>query len=88
MISIHDNKKFKNLQESVQAYMHNINTHGAYYSFRVVRRIAERVQYTDPISAKVKFLAAYAEIGDKYVDQLELIIASNKLQDFDRFKIN
>ncbi len=78
--------KFKNLQQSVQAYMHNINTHGAYYSFRVVRRIAERVQYTDPISAKVKFLAAYAEIGDEYVDKLELIIESNKLRDFDRFE--
>ena len=78
--------KFDNLEKSVQAYMHNINTHGAYYSFRVVRRIAERVQYTDPISAKVKFLAAYAEIGDKYVDKLELIIESNKLRDFDRFE--
>ena len=78
--------KFDNLEESVKAYMHNINTHGAYYSFRVVRRIAERVRYTDPISAKVKFLAAYAEIGDKYVDKLELIIESNKLRDFDRFE--
>jgi len=80
------NIKFDNLEKSVQAYMHNINTHGAYYSFRVVRRIAEKVQYTDPISAKVKFLAAYAEIGDKYVDKLELIIESNKLRDFDRFE--
>ena len=77
--------KFDNLKQSAQAYMHNINTHRAYYSFRVVRSIAERVQYTDPISAKVKFLAAYAEIGQKYVDKLELIIESNKLRDFDRF---
>jgi uncharacterized FlgJ-related protein len=37
---------------------------------------------------KVKYLAAYAEIGDKYVDKLELIIASNNLQKFDRFKFN
>ena len=81
----HAVRKFENLQQSVQAYMHNINTHRAYYSFRVVRRIAERVQYTDPISAKVKFLAAYAEIGQEYVDKLELIIESNKLRDFDRF---
>ena len=81
----HAVRKFKNLQQSVQAYMHNINTHRAYYSFRVVRRIAERVQYTDPISAKVKFLAAYAEIGQEYVDKLELIIESNKLREFDRF---
>ena len=78
--------KFDSLQKSVQAYMHNINTHPAYYSFRVVRRIAERVQYTDPISAKVKFLAAYAEIGDAYVEKLELIIESNKLREFDRFE--
>ena len=80
--------KFNNLSESVEAYMFNINTHPAYYNFRVVRHIDERLKYTDPISMKVKYLAAYAEIGDKYVDQLELIIASNKLQDFDRFKIN
>tara|TARA_B100000035_G_scaffold101509_1_gene86086 strand:- start:2951 stop:3784 length:834 start_codon:yes stop_codon:yes gene_type:complete len=78
--------KFESLQNSVQAYMHNINTHPAYYSFRVVRRIAERVQYTDPISAKVKFLAAYAEIGDAYVEKLEMIIESNKLREFDRFE--
>ena len=80
--------KFKNLSESVKAYMFNINTHQAYYNFRVIRRIDERIKYTDPISMKVKYLAAYAEIGDKYVDKLELIIASNNLQEFDRFKFN
>ena len=80
--------KFKNLSESVEAYMFNINTHQAYYNFRVIRRIDERIKYTDPISMKVKYLAAYAEIGDKYVDKLELIIASNNLQEFDRFTFN
>ena len=80
--------KFKNLSESVEAYMFNINTHQAYYNFRVIRRIDERIKYTDPISMKVKYIAAYAEIGDKYVDKLELIIASNNLQEFDRFKFN
>ncbi len=80
--------KFKNLLESVEAYMFNINTHQAYYNFRVIRRIDERIKYTDPISMKVKYLAAYAEIGDKYVDKLELIIATNNLQEFDRFKFN
>ena len=73
--------KFKNLSESVEAYMFNINTHQAYYNFRVIRRIDERIKYTDPISMKVKYLAAYAEIGDKYVDKLELIIASNNLHE-------
>ena len=84
----HAGLKFKNLSESVEAYMFNINTHQAYYNFRVIRRIDERIKYTDPISMKVKYLAAYAEIGDKYVDKLELIIASNNLQEFDRFKFN
>ena len=84
----HSVLKFKNLSESVEAYMFNINTHQAYYNFRVIRRIDERIKYTDPISMKVKYLAAYAEIGDKYVDKLELIIASNNLQEFDRFKFN
>ena len=80
--------KFKNLSESVEAYMFNINTHQAYYNFRVIRRIDERIKYTDPISMKVKYLAAYAEIGDKYVDKLELIIASNNLQELSLIHIS
>ena len=38
------------------------------------------------LPAKVKFLAAYAEIGDAYVEKLEMIIESNKLREFDRFE--
>ena len=77
--------KFDNLTQSSRAYMFNINTHQAYYGFRIIRRIAETVKYTDPVSAKVKFLAAYAEIGQEYVDKLELILESNNLKEFDRF---
>jgi len=77
--------KFDNLTQSARAYMFNINTHQAYYGFRIIRRIAETVKYTDPVSAKVKFLAAYAEIGQEYVDKLELILESNNLKEFDRF---
>ena len=68
--------------------MFNIKTLQAYYNWRVSRRIDERIKCTDPTSMKVKYIAAYAEIGDKYVDKLELIIASNNLQEFDRFKFN
>ena len=32
------------------------------------------------------FLAAYAEIGQEYVDKLELILESNNLKEFDRFQ--
>lgn len=78
--------KFDNLTQSARAYMFNINTHQAYYGFRIIRRIAETVKYTDPVSAKVKFLAAYAEIGQEYVDKLELILESNNLKEFDRFQ--
>ena len=66
--------------------MFNINTHPAYYDFRVVRRLTSALSLTSTaVNYKIQYLAAYAEIGQKYVDQLELILETNSLQIFDKF---
>ena len=79
-------KKFKTLEDSVISYMFNINTHPAYYDFRVVRRLTSALRLTSTaVNYKIQYLAAYAEIGQKYVDQLELILETNSLQIFDKF---
>jgi len=80
----HAVKKFDKLEDSVRSYMYNINTHMAYYEFRVIRRITDRIGAMDEnVRIKIKLLAAYAEIGKKYVDKLELVFDSNNLSEFD-----
>jgi len=82
----HAVKKFKRLEDSVISYMFNINTHPAYYDFRVVRRLTSALRLTSTaVNYKIQYLAAYAEIGQKYVDQLELILETNSLKKFDKF---
>ena len=82
----HAVKKFKRLEDSVISYMLNINTHPAYYDFRVVRRLTSALRLTSTaVNYKIQYLAAYAEIGQKYVDQLELILETNSLKKFDKF---
>jgi Bax protein len=82
----HAVKKFDRLEDSVKSYMFNINTHPAYYDFRVVRRLTSALRLTSTaVNYKIQYLAAYAEIGQKYVDQLELILETNSLQIFDKF---
>ncbi|MDA1283938.1 MAG: glucosaminidase domain-containing protein [Proteobacteria bacterium] len=82
----HAVKKFKELEDSVISYMFNINTHPAYYDFRVVRRLTSALHLTSTaVNYKIQYLAAYAEIGQKYVDQLDLILETNNLKKFDEF---
>jgi len=79
-------KKFDKLEDSVRSYMFNINTHPAYYDFRLVRRLTSALRLTSTaVNYKIQYLAAYSEIGQKYVDQLEMILETNNLQRFDKF---
>ncbi len=82
----HAVKKFDRLEDSVISYMFNINTHPAYYDFRVVRRLTSALRLTSTaVNYKIQYLAAYSEIGQKYIDQLEMILETNSLQIFDKF---
>ncbi len=79
-------KKFTSLQDSVKSYMFNINTHPAYKDFRIVRRLTSALRLTSTaVNYKIQYLAAYAEIGQQYVDKLELILETNNLKRFDKF---
>ena len=82
----HAVKKFNTLEDSVKSYMFNINTHPAYSDFRVVRRLTSALRLkSTSVNYKIQFLAAYAEIGQKYVDKLEIILETNNLKRFDKF---
>ena len=76
--------QFQVLKASVKAYKNNLNTHNAYKEFREVR--AQLRQENKQIIGLdlVKYLKAYAAIGEKYVLIIEDIIEKNSLTDFDK----
>ncbi len=79
--------QFQVLKASVKAYKNNLNTHNAYKEFREVR--AQLRQENKQIIGLdlVKYLKAYAAIGEKYVLIIEDIIEKNSLTDFDKAKL-
>ena len=76
--------QFQVLKASVKAYKNNLNTHNAYKEFREVR--AQLRQENKQIIGLdlIKYLKAYAAIGEKYVLIIGDIIEKNSLTDFDK----
>lgn len=76
-------RKYDSLLGSVASYIHNLNSHPSYRDLRLRRaslRAAGRA-----LDGKVLAggLLSYAEIGQEYVDMLRLVIAKNRLGDFE-----
>ena len=83
----HEIKKFRNLGESVAAYLGNLNTHPAYAEFRVLR--SERRHAGQPMSGPEAALTLihYSETGNDYIRLLSDVMASNGLNRFDTTKL-
>jgi Bax protein len=72
-------KAFATPEESIAAYMHNLNTHPSYAGFRAER---QRLREADqPLSGSdlAHTLTAYSEKGEEYVETLLSVIRVNKL---------
>lgn len=80
----HEVRIFTNLQNSVAAYLRNLNTHWAYKDFR--RRRAELRRNGKPLTgmALIPTLDRYSERGADYVDTLRGLISFNKLGQLDK----
>ena len=78
-------KFFPTINQSIESYFNNINTHIAYYDFRKARKhLREKDLFLDP-KLLIKTLDNYAE--DKhYVDTIISIIKINKLTQYDNLK--
>ncbi len=81
-------KSFKNLQDSVDSYILNLNTHPAYSKLRNYRELIG-----NPPNFKghkfSRYLDKYAIIGFEYVKKINLMIKKNNLENFNslRFKL-
>ncbi len=76
-------KAFPSRAASVQAYIHNLNTHGAYRDFRSLRY--ELRQQGKPLNGYILAtgLSQYSTRRQAYVDSLQTIINSKGLASYD-----
>jgi len=74
----HEVRRFDDAQESVRAYMNNINTTRAYASFRKLRM--EQRKRNQPLDAEhlALGLKSYSERGMVYVRTIQAMIRSNR----------
>lgn len=75
---------FSTLQDSIAAYMKNLNRTAAYYEFRAKRRTMRlKDQYIDGMEL-AKTMDKYSGIGHNYVKILQSIIRKNNLGHYDK----
>ena len=76
----HEVKAFDTIQQSVEAYFLNINTHESYSYLRDLRaKMRKRDLKLDPMSLAIG-LGRYSQRGDRYVDEIQRIIIQNDLR--------
>ncbi len=78
-------KFFSNIDESIESYFNNLNTHLAYKNFRISRKELRKINLTLDPMILVKYLKPYAK-DKNYVKNIKSIIKSNKLTQFDSLK--
>ena len=78
-------KSFKNLQDSVDAYILNLNTHPAYSKLRNFRKISGYQENFNGFKF-ARYLDKYAIIGFKYVKKINSMIKKNDLEKYNKLK--
>jgi len=78
---------FETLGRSVSAYFRNLNTHPRYQDFRRARKIlVDQGKAPGPFDL-LPHLLAYSEEGVLYLAKVARVIADNRLEDFDRVRL-
>jgi Bax protein len=74
----HEVARFMSINESVRSYMHNLNTHTGYRSFRNLRQTMRNEE--TPLSGLVlaEGLESYSSKGKTYIKQIRSIIINNE----------
>lgn len=84
----HKVKKFDSIDQSVAAYMHNLNTHDAYGVLRVKRAAFRKAGAALSGEALAKTLTRYSERGEDYVSTILTIMNANELSPLDDARLS
>jgi Bax protein len=79
----HEVAAFKSPKESVERYIHNLNSHNAY---KTLRKIRNRLRTENKLITGIELaegLLHYSERGKEYIKELQSMIKFNKLTRFD-----
>lgn len=79
----HEVQAFDSLEQAVNAYYHNINSHRAYAEVRELRARARAEQRPLSGSQLVAGLGSYSSRGQAYINELVALINYNRLEQFD-----
>ena len=71
-------------QDSLDAYIHNLNTKGSYRQLRQIRATLRSRDQTISGYALSNGLMNYSERGSAYINELQSMIRSNKLAQYDK----
>jgi len=83
----HEVRAFGELQDSIEAYLFNLNTHRAYGKYRD-RRAALRQDGEDVTGVElIKTLDRYSQRGDAYIGTIRTIMRVNGMSVFDRARL-
>jgi Bax protein len=83
----HKIRSFEQLMDSVRSYIHNLNTHTAYRSFRDKRLMLRDEGTRLSGLSLVPTLVSYSELKGKYLGLLRNIILTNDLQPLDESRL-
>jgi|TARA_B100001971_G_C18249586_1_gene577093 Bax protein len=78
----HEVASYDSVQDSVRAYMHNINTHRAYRDLRTIRSEQRHLQNHYMGLQLTDGLRHYSELGPEYVHAIKQMIRVNRLQEY------
>jgi Bax protein len=79
---------FSNVGEAANAYVANLNTHGAYAAFRAERAAMRERGETLDGHRLIGTLLRYSELGQQYVGFIRQVMRDDKLTDFDKAKLS
>lgn len=80
-------RAFPDLMSAVRAYLHNLNSHGAYQELRDRRARARALGVPLHALELVHGLQSYSEEGPDYIAALSELIRSNELQSLDDLRL-
>ena len=79
----HEVAKFDSINESIRAYLKNLNSFHRYQDFRLLRSRLEITETGKGVLKLIPGLIAYSEQGELYLKKVRNMIKQNNLQQFD-----
>jgi Bax protein len=76
---IHEVRRFDTVKDSVQAYIHNLNTFPSYQMLRRIRQQLRQQNRNLDGASLADGLESYSERGLDYIEELQTMIYSNNL---------